>query len=181
LVEMNNEDGIVIASGPGVVHIHQPETEADNAAPGAAPAKPRPDQGAKPAQPAKQLMLTRVSYLHRMWANNRNRTAFFTGDVDVVHGPAENPDVVVDVDRPPPGYMHMHCELLNVYSKRQPDGRITQEMTAQKKVWYNAQEFWGRAEVVEYDEKLDRIILDGGPSGTATLYREKVQAGDRNT
>src|SRR5205823_6193241 len=79
-VELDNEEGIVNASGPGVVHIHQLEAEDENATPGSA--KPAtPTAGSNRKEPSKQLVLTRVSYLSRMYANNRERTATFYTDV----------------------------------------------------------------------------------------------------
>jgi lipopolysaccharide export system protein LptA len=179
-VALDNENGIVNASGPGVTHILQLESEGDD--PGTGAAKP----AVLPADPnrkesRKQLVLTRVSYLWSMFANNRERTAIFRGDVDLIHVPTPNADLVVDPDHPPPGCMHLHCEQLKVFTRRQANGQTTQEMEAQKKVVINAQDFWGRADVVKYDERLDRIILEGSNGGTATLYQVKNKAGNPQT
>jgi hypothetical protein len=145
------------------------------------PTPPKRPTGGLPTAPKKderkRLVLTRVNYLYSMFANNKNRTAKFRGDVDVVHVPTDNPDLVIDLDRLPPGGMHMHCEQLNVLSHRRPDGQTTQVMEAEGKVVINAQEFWGQAHTVKFDEAKDLIILEGKDGGLATLYRVKNQAG----
>jgi hypothetical protein len=47
-------------------------------------------------------------------------------------------------------------------------------MEAYRKVYVQAQEFSGLAEVVKYDESQDRVIFEGGDAGVATLYRVRV-------
>jgi lipopolysaccharide export system protein LptA len=198
-VALDNESGEVRASGPGVVHILQLEAEDEGPLGNPAPARPPagwpngptkkdvpPDEPAKKDPPAddpakkeaaKRLVLTRVQYLASMYANNRARTAIFRGDVDTVHVPTDNPDLVVDLDRLPPGGMHMHCELLRVFNRRRADGTMTQEMEAVGKVYINAQEFWGQAHTVKFDEAKDLIILEGKDGGKASLYQVKGQGG----
>lgn len=181
-VDMDNEEGKVNAAGPGVVHIHQLEDEDGGPEQGDVLPKPpvqKPDPNRKQAR--KELVLTRVSYLSRMYANNRDRTAFFYGDVDVVHVPTPNVDVVVNLDRPPPGCMHLHSEQLKVFTRVQANGQKAQEMEAEKRVVVEAQEFVGRGEMVKYNEALARVILEGGPGGVATLYQRKNQAGRPQT
>src|SRR5439155_6252536 len=105
----------------------------------------------------------------------------FYGDVDVFNQPTENIDEKIDPDQLPPGAMHLHCEKLNVLSHRHADGHTTQEMEAHHKVVVNAQEFWGRADVVKYDESKQLVIFEGGENSMATLHRTQVQAGERPT
>jgi hypothetical protein len=48
------------------------------------------------------------------------------------------------------------------------------EMRAVGRVLLQARDYWGRADVVTFDENKDQIILDGGEDGKATLFRIEV-------
>ncbi|MCS6850945.1 MAG: hypothetical protein NZ700_07215 [Gemmataceae bacterium] len=164
-LSMDNQEGVVIAPGPGVVRL---------LAPGNGPG-PRPGTVAKPSSPSQeQLRLTRVTYLGRMFANNQTRTAIFYDNVEVVQVPADNPDVSIDVDRLPPGALYLRCDQLKVYSRKDADGRTTQEMEAHRKAVVQAAEFWGRADLIKFDEAKDQVVFEGVGGNLAALYR--VQA-----
>jgi hypothetical protein len=176
LVDLDNDDGTATAPGPGEVRILQ-LGEADDIM-----AKPQPARGTAPrpatATGAKQeLKLTHVRFNERMQANNKTRTAIFYGNVEAVNVPADRPDVKIDLDSPPPGCMYLHCEKLKVYSKPLANNGKSQELEAYKKVTVRAQEFYGFADVVKYDESQDRVIFEAGEGGMATLYRVKVTGG----
>jgi lipopolysaccharide export system protein LptA len=173
--------------GPGA---GQPARGAAQPAPGARPpavAAARPTPGARPPAPGaptsqsagskQELKVTRIVYRDRLYSNNNKRTATFFGGVEVINLPTENMDIVVDVDHPPKGCLHMKCEQLKVFSHKLPDGRASQEMEAMRHVVVQSQEFWGNADVVKYDESKDLVILEGGEGGKATLYRERAQGG----
>lgn len=183
-VALNKEDGVLDASGPGKVFILQ-FGDKEGTAPGAAPAQPvakKNDKGEK------ELTLTRIEYQDKFRAddkpgsNNKSRMANFFGDVDVVNLPAESIDHRIDVDNKlPAGAMHLHCERLQILTQRHADGRTTQEMEGHRKVVIESQEFWGRADVVKYDEAKQLVILEAGANGVATIHRTTVQAGELST
>lgn len=183
-VHLDKEEGIVTSSGPGVVHILQMGS-ADEVFPDPNPPKNAPAKtpvvktaNAKDGKAAKEeLMLTRVNFTDRMFANNIKRIAYFYGNVEVVHMPSENPDVMIDVDRPPAGCMYLRCEQLKVLSHRNLSGVTTQEMEAMRKVIVQAQDFWGIADVVKYDESKELVIFEGGDGGMATMYQVLAQGG----
>lgn len=169
-VSLNKDDSVVDAKGPGVLHLLQLGNK-DEAAPGQAPQKPT-------QKTEQELKLTRVTFRAGMHANNKKRIATFWGDVDVVHLPTEDIDQPIDIDKRLPGMMYLHCEKLKVLSVRHADGRTTQEMEAERKVTVEAQEeFSGRGDVLKYDESKELVILEGGETGLATLYRVQGKGG----
>jgi hypothetical protein len=64
---------------------------------------------------------------------------------------------------------------LQVYTRRTPDGKASQEMEATKKCVVQAQEFWAVAEVVKYDESQEKLIFEGGEGGMARLYKQAIR------
>jgi hypothetical protein len=67
--------------------------------------------------------------------------------------------------------MYMRCNQLKLYNRRQPDGKSNQEMEAHGKASVQAQEFWGRADVIKYDESKDVVVFEAGEGNLATLNR----------
>lgn len=127
-------------------------------------------------QPAEQqLQLTRIDFEGRLFANTKdhNRIAKFYDNVEVFHLPADNPDVAMNPDRPPPGGFYLRCDLLTVYSKPMPNGKAMQEMRGERKVFFRSQDFFGRADVIKYDESQEQVIFEGGPGTPATLWQTR--------
>jgi hypothetical protein len=143
------------------------------------PNRPPPPKTGQPA--AEELKLTRVSFDGRMWANNTKRTAIFSGNVEVIHLAADDPDVAVDITKPlPKGAMYMRSELLKVSSHKHPDGKTShQEMEANNHVLVQSQEFWGRGDRVTYDESKELVVFEGLNGNLATLYREVGRGAQR--
>jgi hypothetical protein len=197
VVDIDNTEKTVNALGAGEVRIFQLGT-ADDPLTQRPPADARPAAGAKPAVAAKptagtaksppgkgkevqeEFKITHVRFKGKMWGKNKtkdNRTVTFLDDVEVVHVPAEKPDLVIDIDHPPPGCMYLRSEKLTVLAYKLPDGRSNQEMVAERKVYVKSAEFEGIAETVKYDEVQDRVIFEGGKNGKAILYRVKTRGG----
>jgi hypothetical protein len=178
VVDVDNADKKVEAPGPGEVRIYQLGSADDDWRPGAtgtSAAKPAP--GAKKptapgkTDPASEYKITHVRYQGKMWAKTQEpRKVTFFDNVEAVHGPANQPDVVIDVDKLPPGWMFIQCGRLDVLTRRLAQGRASQEMIAQHKVQVQAQEFWGSADVVKYEEAYERVIFEGKDS-PAVLFR----------
>lgn len=162
-LSFDNEDGLVNAPGPGVVRILQLGAKGDGL-PTSATTTPAP-------RGEEEFKLTRVTYFGRMFANNVKRTVIFHDNVQVVHLPSENPDVVIDIDRLPPGALYLRSDQLKVYSRRHEDGKTRQEMEAHGKAVVRSQEFWGNADVIKYDETKDLVVFEGSEGSLATLYR----------
>src|SRR5207249_47389 len=99
-------------------------------------------------------------------------------DVELVHLPAENPDLPIDLDHLPQGALYLRCQKLKVYTRRGPDGKASQEMEAYKKCVVQSQEFWAVADVVKYDESQERIIFEGGEGGMAHLVKVAVRGAE---
>jgi lipopolysaccharide export system protein LptA len=170
-VAIDNTDGTANVPGPGEVRTIQLST-------GDGPLASSPTRGQK-ASPANRNAkpepeLTHVRFAGRMQVNNRQRTAYFYDHVEVIHVPSDQPDLKVDIDHPPPGCMYMRSEKLHVFTRVLPNGTKSQEMEAYRKVYVQAQEFSGNADVVKYDEAEDRIIFEAAEGSRVTLYRVRT-------
>jgi len=184
---MNNQDGPVIASGPGRVYLLQYGSPDDGTTaggqPGTQPAAAKPKTAAPRAPgPEEQLNLTRIDFVGNMYSNNKNkdRTTKFWDNVEVYHQPADNPDVQVDPDHPPKGGLYLRCNLLTVFSEPLPNGKTNQLMRAEKAVSFRTPEFYGTSDIVKYNEGKDQIIFEGSGGNYATLYQFTTQgAGSR--
>jgi lipopolysaccharide export system protein LptA len=178
-VHVNNKEDKMQAPGPGILNLLQLGTADDDplAAPG-----PKKGSQSKPAPQGKQeLQLTRVIYAGTLHADNKQHIATFYDDVEVFHGPADDPNLSIDKAHLPPGFMYLQCKMLKVLSESLPNGQKNQKMqaTGQVRIFghspgnernVGSNDYWGDAQVVKFDEGDDRIILDGGV-GMAHLYR----------
>jgi lipopolysaccharide export system protein LptA len=192
ILSLDNEENVVTAPGPGIVRLLQlgPKDDSTTGSPGMPmqPAGAPKPPGATP--PPEEMKLTRINYLGRMFGNNTTRTAVFYDSVEVVHVPTENPNLVIDVDKPlPQGAMYLRCNQLKVYSRKvpgtqtqnqntgKPEEKTNQELEAHGKAMVQAQEFWGRADVIKYDESKELVVFESAEGNLATLYRVKVRGG----
>jgi lipopolysaccharide export system protein LptA len=116
-----------------------------------------------------------------MYANNKQDIAKFYDKVVLIHVPTDDPNLQLDENHPPPGYLYMSCEKLEVLKNKLADGRTYQEMRAYKKVAIDSQEFSGNADVVKYDESKEQVILEGSDGNLAVLTRQKVRGGRPDT
>lgn len=176
-LSMDNTEERTTAAGPGMVHLLQLGSPDEAGPPASGGSRVAAPATAKSDPRKKVLELTRVSYRDRLYANNKSRTAIFYGDVRVVHFPTDNPDVKVDLDKPPPGLLYMTCEKLTVFT----DATKAQQMEAESRVVVQSQEFSGRAEVVRYDEAKDQVIFIGSEGGPATLLRQRAPGQEPQT
>jgi hypothetical protein len=142
----------------------------DFASPG--PAKPK-----SAAPSVRVLKLTRVQFQGKMFTNNRTRTAKFYDNVRVTHVPTDNPELDVNLDRLPPGGMHLKCAMLEVYT-RSENGKNTQEMEARGRAFVQTPEFYGQADTIKYVEAKDLVIFEGKDGDPATLWRLKANRGE---
>ena len=88
-----------------------------------------PTKGAKPAE-EKEFKLTLIGYDGKMYANNNLGIAKFWDNVKLIQVPTENPDLTIDVNALPPGYMLLNCGRLEMWEHKLTDGTTTQEMRA---------------------------------------------------
>jgi lipopolysaccharide export system protein LptA len=167
-ISADNKNGTLSASGPGIVSLLQMGAAAN-----------LPNGGVPPAKAVKQqkqeLLLTRISYAGLMNGENVRRIAKFYDQVQVIHGPADDPDLNVNPANPPPGFMVLSCDKVEVYSHPLPNGQKSQEMRASGKVRVHAQEFWGNAQEITYDETKEEVVFHGTKENPAVLYRVKTK------
>jgi hypothetical protein len=171
VLDVDKKAGTVFARLPGSVRIWQPGPKDPLTAPVATPgAKPAP----RPADVEKKL--TYIKFSGWMKADNDKHTANFMDDVEVLHMPANNPDVKIDLDKIrnaiPPNAFYLKCDRLDVISI-EDKGKTTKEMTAKGRVTVDGENYSGRAALVTYNEAKEQIIFQGGENGKARLYKYK--------
>jgi len=162
-LSVNNEEEIVNASGWGIVRIMQPSSETPDLA------QPPPEKSkAKPGAAPKEdpLKVTRVKYSDRMWADNKQHLINFSGNVEVYNLESDNPDVEINPNKLPPGCLYIKSNALQLFGVKN-----SQEMQATGRVFVQSQEFYARAEKVNYIEKDQKVIFEGAPGGMAQLYQ----------
>ena len=163
-LSFKNEEGVLVAPGPGILRILQLGAKEDGSAPG------------KPAASGEtELKLTRVNYLGRMFANNVTRTAVFYDNVEVVHVPTDDPNLEIDLNKLPEKAMYLRCDQLKVYNPREVGARGMQQMEARGRAQVQAREFYGRADVIKYDENKELMVLEATDGNLASLYRQKAK------
>jgi hypothetical protein len=167
---VDNQQGPIIATGPGVVTLWQPGA-VDNTLPGPE-RSPRPTPASKPKEEMKR---TTIEFDGRMFSNNKNsiRTAIFYDKIEVCNSPADSPESRFDKDRIPERGMFMSCEKLTVFTTPQADGKSTQTLIAEKQVFVKTPEFLARAARVTYDEAKDLVIFEAGGGALASFYKLK--------
>jgi hypothetical protein len=171
-LEADNEKGPIRASGPGSVYLLQ-FGSADQSA--TTPAKTTQATQPKPAPGEQRMTLTRIDFTGHMYSNTNDnekvRITKFRDNVEVFHQPADNPDVKIDPDHPPKDGLYLRCAQLEVRTVTLPDGKSNQLMQAEQSVSFRTPEFYGTADVVKYDESLERIIFEGTGGNYARLYQ----------
>jgi lipopolysaccharide export system protein LptA len=196
VLDMDNDtetdESLVNASGPGLVRIFQlgtkgevlpaPPSGTSSRAASAPPAgngavRRQPAGATKPASatPAKQeeeFKLTQITFMGKMFGNNKTRVVTFLDGVRVVHVPTDDPNLKINEDRPPPGSLNLNCERLQVLSHKLQGDRTYQEMIATGRVAVEGQAFSGRADIVKYDESMEKITLEGTASNLAVLEQQ---------
>jgi lipopolysaccharide export system protein LptA len=174
-VAVDNAAGTVHASGPGLVRLLQPGAAEGPALPGSRPVAGRSAAvTSKPPEPV--LKLTWVRFFGSMYANNKNHTATFRQNVEVVHLPSDDPNLEPNVDKLPEGGMYIRADVLTVYSRGNAE-RGSQEMEARGNVLVRANEFWARADEVHYNEAKDQVILKANLGSVVSLYRRTAEGG----
>jgi lipopolysaccharide export system protein LptA len=175
-LDVDNEEGVVHAGGPGLLRILQRGSEE--------PGIGQPAAAPQPARPGAddELKLTRVLYSGRMYANDKTHTAIFTDNVHVVHVPSDDINLEPNIDKLPENGLYLRTDRLEVYSRQDASAtKAGQQMKATGHCFFKAhdtqsQDNWGRAEVITYDESKDQVILFGGQGGgLAHVYQEKVK------
>ena len=171
-----NPGNEVRASGPGNVRILQRGDPAGTDSPrgGERPVRPAGATRPPPSAADQEMKLTYVQFLKSMYANSKTNTAIFLENVRVLHMPGDDPNVEIDLDsmldRLPKGAMYLRCDRLDVFSRGEK-GKGQQEMLAKGRCIVQAQEFWGRAQTVTYNEAKDQVIFEGSDDGPAVLYK----------
>jgi hypothetical protein len=171
---MDNQEGPIIASGPGVAYLLQPgAVDSDLAGPSSPPGD-RSRPGNAPAQ-RMEMKLTRIEFEGRMFSNNKrgNRIATFLDKVEVSNLPAEKMDAPFNKDQPPERGMYLSSEILKVYTSPPAvtGGKANQTLIAEKNVLVRTPDSFARAAKVTFDEAKDLIIFKGVPGTPATFTK----------
>lgn len=172
-VRLDNPAEQINTSGPGrIIAWQKGSTEHLTAA------SKSPVTTAKPNAPpaaAEQYQLTRIEYFGSMSSTTKDniRTSTFYDNVEAMHAPAERPDMEINPDHPPKDGFYLRCDMLRVYTKTVSKDKTMQYMRADRKVFFRTTGFYGRADVVKYDQGQEIVIFEGAPGNPATLYQDQ--------
>jgi lipopolysaccharide export system protein LptA len=160
-------------AGRGMVRIVQlgPKDEMAAGPPKAGAKKP---PAAKPIEQVYNATLVR--YTGTMKANNQTRTARFRENVEVLHLPVESPEEQppfdATVNKLPPGALYLRSNQMTVYSSKDANGQTRQEMVATGKANVTiADQFYGSADEIKYDEAKQVVTLQGRKGNPAHARR----------
>jgi hypothetical protein len=170
---VHREDGEAYGPGPGVVRIFQLGPK-DEGPPGQTPPGPKPagSRGAPAKPPQEVFKLTIVTFNDSVHMWNTKRSATFRGNVEVIHLPTEDWNLRPDRNRLPAGALHLRCGVLKVYSgNKDASGRVSQEMNASEKAWVEVDGYLGKADVIKFNDRDQKIIFEGTDDNPARLYR----------
>jgi lipopolysaccharide export system protein LptA len=98
--------------------------------------------------------------------------------VEVVNMPSDDPDVVINLNQMPERAMYLRCDQLLVYNLQQSgtqNAQNAQEMEARGNASVQSGTFWGRADVIKYDESKELMIFEAREGRLATLVRQKAK------
>ena len=168
----DNDAGEVTTAGPGEVRLFQlgDDESFDPTL--------KPDKN-KPQKPAEQVFkLTCIKFDGRMRGQNRTKIATFIGPVRVAHAPTNDPNLIINPDKLPPGAFTLSCQKLEVGSEEK-NGRRSTTMVAEGRADIYAPDFSGQADTIKYDEsKKQQVIFSAkDDSNLAVLYHFKVKGG----
>jgi hypothetical protein len=166
---VDNIAGITDAPGPGIVRIWQPGSAESGL--GGSQGAPRPAA----ASGRETFNLTKVTFQGHMTAKQKENLATFLGGVEVIHGPAASPDAVIDVNKLPPGGMHLLSQRLQIYSRSDAPSQSNQWLDAQGEAKVKGPDYYGDADQIKYEEAADRITFIGSRGAPARLIRMPVK------
>ncbi|MFL5329433.1 MAG: LptA/OstA family protein [Gemmataceae bacterium] len=164
--------GQLEAAGPGEVRILQPGPKNGGLS-------PLPDRGPAlktPPPPAEEEMkLTYVRYGSKLAVENEKRTAKFWRGVEVLHLPADDPGLRLNlnrlIDHLPKGALYMKCDVLEVYTE-EANGKKTHIMIAKEKAKVQFDDVNGDADIIKYNEASQQVIFEGTRSRPAVLTKQ---------
>lgn len=173
-VRLDNPVETTNSSGPGRVIFIQKGGDDQALNPALNPAaKP----GGQPKLNVKkdQLLWTRIEFSGNMSSSNKDnlRTSRFYDNCEVFHAPGDRPDLEMNPDRPPENGFYLKSEMLSVFTRSEGKGKNTQFMRADRKVFFRTKDFYGRADVVKYNQEREIIIFEGTPGNPATIYQDQ--------
>ena len=172
-VAFDNPSAELNVKGPGALYVLQTGNPADGPfRPPSEPSANRVRDSAK--KPSSRMMLTRIRFHGTMQASRANGVVVFLEDVELVHIPADDPDVRIDLDRLPKDGLLLRCGMLKGLNPRMSDRTTTQVFEANYQVRVHAREFFAQADKVKYDESKDLLILVGQGGNLARLWRQKA-------
>jgi lipopolysaccharide export system protein LptA len=147
---------------------------------------PRPPAGGTPKPTELEYKLTWVRYSGTMNVKNQSRTAHFYDGVEVLHLPLDAADRLpafdTTVNRLPAGALHLRATQMTVYSAKDATGQTRQAMTAEGKaevLW--GEEFFGKADVIRFDEVKQQMTMEGLNGGIAVARRLRPKPGEPST
>ena len=109
--------------------------------------------------------LTHVKFrdaMHTTTGDDFKKAVFYGSNegVEVCHFPTIYITAKMDPDHPPKDGLYLRCNILEVEAKQIGD-RTSQTMVGKGSVTFKTDLYYGRADTLKYDEKEDKLILEG--------------------
>ncbi|MSQ95014.1 MAG: hypothetical protein EXR98_10730 [Gemmataceae bacterium] len=165
---INYQDGPTRLVGPGEVRLLAKGSGELGPAP-----MPAANNNAGPKKT--EWKLTNVKFRDHMLAEQKPevKTATFYGyssGVEVFHFATVDINAKMNADKPPKDGLYLRCEILTVEERKIGD-RVSQTMIAKQNVIFKTDKYFGRADIMKYDEAKDVIILEAAPGNVVQLYQ----------
>ena len=128
------------------------------------------------------MKLTRINYTGQMQASQPAKDTTivkFFENVELLHFATNDPDATANIDRLPPGAIHVQCGRLELLNRKSAAGPTTSLFEARDRVRVHSREFHAFADRVTYDETKDLLILEGAGSSSAIIHRQSRPGGPR--
>jgi len=92
--------------------------------------------------------------------------------------PSDDVNLAIDLDKLPEGALYIRCDQLKCTTARKPTiRRVTSRWRRAAISYVQSREFYGRADIIKYDESKELVVFEASEGNLATLYRQKEKGG----
>lgn len=168
-------EGKIEAPGPGEVRILQMGPK-DQAGP-IGPTNKAKNKGPElPKPPEEEMKLTWVRYDFKLTAVNDTQVATFWKNVEVLHLPADSPQLHQNLDqiinKLPPRALYLKCEMLQVFSQtRNGTAKKNHILEAKGRASCQFDSYFAEGDAIKYDEEKQQLIIQGTKDQPAVVTK----------
>ncbi len=121
---------------------------------------------------------SRIQFAREMSGSMKDRTTTFSGQIEVIYGPVDEPMAKIDLDNLPKDGGAMFCDWLEFVQRISSDGTKHVELLAKENARLEGRSFFAQADEISYDESKGLYMLRSS-GDESILWREKVAGGER--